>query len=144
MYKNGVLIDVIGDTASRTKHIENITYRRKSTITEPSTTFITDQWETFPANTFDGFGSHTSVLSTNNSIFESFKMFPNPTNGNFVYFNVTEDATINIYNILGKLIQSVEVTQNKNSIDVSKFSAGIYMLKINSGTQFINKKLIKN
>ena len=144
LYKNGVLIDVIGDTASRTKHIENITYRRKSTITEPSTTFITDQWETFPANTFDGFGSHTSVLSTNNSIFESFKMFPNPTNGNFVYFNVTEDATINIYNILGKLIQSVEVTQNKNSIDVSKFSAGIYMLKINSGTQFINKKLIKN
>ena len=144
LYKNGVLIDVIGDTASRTKHIENITYRRKSTITEPSTTFITNQWETFPANTFDGFGSHTSVLSTNNSIFESFKMFPNPTNGNFVYFNVTEDATINIYNILGKLIQSVEVTQNKNSIDVSKFSAGIYMLKINSGTQFINKKLIKN
>ena len=144
LYKNGVLIDIIGDTASRTKHIENITYRRKSTITEPSTTFITNQWETFPANTFDGFGSHTSVLSTNNSIFESFKMFPNPTNGNFVYFNVTEDATINIYNILGKLIQSVEVTQNKNSIDVSKFSAGIYMLKINSGTQFINKKLIKN
>ena len=144
LYKNGVLIDVIGDTASRTKHIENITYRRKSTITEPSTTFITDQWETFPANTFDGFGSHTSVLSTNNSIFESFKMFPNPANGNFVYFNVTENATINVYNILGKLIQSVEVTQSKNSIDVSELNRGIYLVKINSGNQFITKKLIKN
>ena len=144
LYKNGVLIDVIGDTASRTKHIENITYRRKSTITEPSTTFITDQWETFPANTFDGFGSHTSVLSTNNSIFESFKMFPNPANGNFVYFNVTENATINVYNILGKLIQSVEVTQSKNSIDVSELNRGIYLVKINSGKQFITKKLIKN
>ena len=144
LYKNGVLIDVIGDTASRTKHIENITYRRKSTITEPSTTFITNQWETFPANTFDGFGSHTSVLSTNNSIFESFKMFPNPANGNFVYFNVTENATINVYNILGKLIQSVEVTQSKNSIDVSELNRGIYLVKINSGKQFITKKLIKN
>lgn len=144
LYKNGVLIDIIGDTASRTKHIENITYRRKSTITEPSTTFITNQWETFPANTFDGFGSHTSVLSTNNSIFESFKMFPNPANGNFVYFNVTENATINVYNILGKLIQSVEVTQSKNSIDVSELNRGIYLVKINSGKQFITKKLIKN
>ena len=144
LYKNGVLIDIIGDTASRTKHIENITYRRKSTITEPSTTFITNQWETFPANTFDGFGSHTSVLSTNNSIFESFKMFPNPANGNFVYFNVTENATINVYNILGKLIQSVEVTQSKNSIDVSELNIGIYLVKINSGKQFITKKLIKN
>ena len=104
LYKNGVLIDVIGDINSRSFHIEDITYRRKSTITDPSTTFITTQWETFPANAFEGFGSHTSTLSTKNVIFESFKMFPNPTNGNNIYFSVTEDASIHIYNVLGKLI----------------------------------------
>ena len=144
LFKNGVLIDIIGEEGNSRSHIENTTYRRKANISEPNTTFNTNEWDVLAANTFDGIGSHTSVLSTNNSIFESFKMFPNPTSGNFVHFNVTEDATINIYNILGKLIQSVEVTQNKNSIDVSKFSDGIYMLKINSGKQFITKKLIKN
>jgi hypothetical protein len=41
-------------------------------------------------------------------------------------------------------MQSSEVTRNKNSVDISKFSTGIYLLKINSGKQFITKKLIIN
>ncbi len=86
----------------------------------------------------------TSTLSTKNIAFESFKMFPNPTNGNNIYFSVTEDATIHIYNVLGKLIQSSEVTKSKNSINISEFAKGIYLVKINSGKQFITKKLIKN
>ena len=89
-------------------------------------------------------GSHTSTLSTKDLTFESFKMFPNPTNGNNIYFSVTEDASIHIYNVLGKLIQSSEVTKSKNSINISEFAKGIYLVKINSGKQFITKKLIKN
>jgi hypothetical protein len=71
-------------------------------------------------------------------------MFPNPTNGNNIYFSVTEDATIHVYNVLGKLMQSSEVTKSKNSINISDFAKGIYLLKISSGKQFITKKLIKN
>ena len=144
LYKNGVLIDVIGDISSRSKHIENVTYRRKGTISVPNTTFTTSEWDTLDANTFDGIGSHTSTLSTKSSTVESFKMFPNPTNGDRIYFRVTEDATIHIYNVLGKLIQSSEVTKSKNSINISEFAKGIYLVKINSGKQFITKKLIKN
>ena len=71
-------------------------------------------------------------------------MFPNPTNGNRIYFSVTEDATINVYNVLGKLINTSEVSKSKNSIDISELSKGVYLIKINSGKQFITKKLIKN
>ena len=144
LFKNGELIDIIGEENNSSKHIENITYRRKSTITDPSTTFITTQWETFPANTFEGFGNHTSTLSTKNIIFESFKMFPNPTNGDSIYFSVTEDATIKIFNVLGKTVATSEVTKSKNSINISELTRGIYLVKINSGKQFITKKLIKN
>ena len=144
LFKNGELIDIIGEENNSSKHIENITYRRKSTITDPSTTFITTQWETFPANTFEGFGNHTSTLSTKNIIFESFKMFPNPTNGDSIYFSVTEDATIKIFNVLGKTVAASEVTKSKNSINISELTRGIYLVKINSGKQFITKKLIKN
>jgi hypothetical protein len=42
------------------------------------------------------------------------------------------------------LIQSSEVTKSKNSINISEFAKGIYLVKINSGKQFITKKLIKN
>ena len=71
-------------------------------------------------------------------------MFPNPVNGNKIYFSVTEDATITIYNVLGKLLLTSEITKSKNNIDISEFSKGIYLIKINSGKQFITKKLIKN
>jgi hypothetical protein len=71
-------------------------------------------------------------------------MFPNPTNGNNIYFSVTEDATIHIYNVLGKMVVTSEVTKSKNSINISELTKGIYLLKINSGKQFITKKLIKN
>jgi len=143
LFKNGVMIDIIGEEGNSSNHIQNATYRRKSNISVPNTTFNTGEWDVLPANTFDDVGTHTSTLSTKNIVFESFKMFPNPTNGNRLYFSVTENATINVYNILGKLIQTSEVTKSKNSIDISKFSKGVYLLKINSNKQFITKKLIK-
>ena len=144
LFKNGILIDIIGIAGDSSKHIEDVTYRRKGTISAPNTTFTLSEWDILDVNTFDGIGSHTSTLSTKDLTFESFKMFPNPTNGDNIYFSVTEDATIHIYNVLGKLMQSSEVTRNKNSVDVSKFATGIYLLKINSGKQFITKKLIIN
>tara|TARA_R110002049_G_scaffold76883_6_gene197164 strand:+ start:6125 stop:8341 length:2217 start_codon:yes stop_codon:yes gene_type:complete len=144
LFKDGVLIDIIGEEGNASKHIENVTYRRKSSISVPNSTFTESEWEILPANTFSGIGNHTSTLSTKNIIFESFKMFPNPTNGNRIYFSVTEDATINVYNVLGKLINTSEVSKSKNSIDISELSKGVYLIKINSGKQFITKKLIKN
>ena len=144
LFKNGELIDIIGEEGNSSNHIQNKTYRRKATVSEPNTRFDSSEWGILSANTFDDFGSHTSTLSTKSNAFESFKMFPNPTNGNNIYFSVTEDATIHIYNVLGKLIQSSEVTKSKNSINISEFAKGIYLVKINSGKQFITKKLIKN
>lgn len=144
LFKNGVLIDIIGNEGDGSDHIIDKTYRRKSNVTAANTRFDSNEWDILAEDTFDGIGSHTSTLSTISSAFESFKMFPNPTNGDRIYFSVTEDATINVYNVLGKLVQSSEVTTNNNSIDISDFSKGIYLVKINSGKQFITKKLIKN
>ena len=144
LFKNGVLIDIIGQEGNSSNHIQNATYRRKSNILTPNATFNSNEWNLLSANTFDDIGSHTSTLSTSAIAFESFKMFPNPTNGNRVYFSATEDATIRVYTVLGKLVQSSKVTKAKNSIDISKLTTGMYLLKIKSGAQFISKKLIKN
>jgi len=144
LFKNGVLIDIVGILGETAKNFADMTLRRMANVSEPNTTYSRSEWDEFPKDNVEDIGSHTSTLSTSAIAFESFKMFPNPTNGNRVYFSVTKDATINIYDALGKLVQSSEVTQSKNSIDISKFSTGMYLLKINSGTQFITKKLIKN
>jgi endonuclease I/chitodextrinase len=144
LFKNGELIDIIGEEGNSSNHIQNKTYRRKSTISEPNTSFDNSEWNILSANTFDSFGSHTSTLSTKSNAFKSFRMFPNPTNRDRIYFSVTEDATIKIFNVLGKTVATSEVTKSKNSINISDLSKGIYLVKINSGKQFITKKLIKN
>ena len=145
LFKNGVLIDIVGIAGDSSNHIEDVTLRRNSDISSPNTTYNEQvEWTSFPANTFDGIGSHASNLSTKSSTVESFKMFPNPTNGDRIYFRVTEDATIKIFNVLGKTVARSEVTKSKNSINISQLAKGIYLVKINSGKQFISKKLIKN
>jgi len=145
LFKDDVLIDILGEFGNAANFAINTTLRRNGDISAPNTTFdLQDEWSSFPENTFDGIGSFTSTLSTTSTIFESFKMFPNPTTGNNIYFSVTEEATIHIYTVLGKLAKSTKVTQSKNNIDISDLSKGIYLLQINSGKQFITKKLIKN
>jgi endonuclease I/chitodextrinase len=144
LYKNGVLIDIIGEEGNSSNHINDKTYRRKAAISEPNTRFNLSEWDLLNTDILDGFGSHTATLSTDNVVFEAFKIFPNPTNGDKIYFNVTERANIKMYTILGKLIQTTAVTKSKNSMDISKLSTGMYLLKITAGTQFITKKLIKN
>jgi endonuclease I/chitodextrinase len=144
LFKNGVLIDIIGEDGNSSNHIQNATYRRKSNISVPNSIFTESEWDILDANTFDGVGSHTATLDVKNIIFESFKMFPNPTNGDKVYFSVTEAAIINVYNILGKLLTTHDVTKSKNYIDISKLAKGIYLVKINSKEQYTTKKLIKN
>ena len=144
LFKNGVLIDIIGEEGNSSKHIENATYRRKSTISEPNTSFDNTEWDILSANTFDDIGSHTSILSTKSNAFKSFRMFPNPTNGEYVYFSATDTATINIYTVLGKLVSTSVVTKNNNAIHISNLPKGIYLVKISSEKKYSTKKLIIN
>ena len=144
LYKNGVLIDIIGEEDRTSDHIHNKTWRRKATIIAPNTRFDTTEWEVLPAGTLDNFGSHSSTLNTNNIVLDTFKMYPNPTNGNKVYFNLSQDTHIQIYNVLGKLVLNTKLSREQNSINVTDLSKGVYMVKIKTGTQATLKKLIKN
>ena len=141
LFKNGELIDIIGEENNSSMHIDNITYRRKSTIIEPSATFITTQWETFPVNTFEGFGNHISTLSANNSVFESFKMFPNPAVNKLFFQGLSNSSKISIYDILGKLLLSKATS---SEIDVNNLQSGIYIIKIKDEQKEIIQKFIKN
>ena len=152
LFKNGSLIDIIGVFNSGGGYFaKDVTLRRNLSVLEPNIgsnqnlpEWNPNEWESFSEDTFNGIGVFDGVLNVENETFNYFKMFPNPTNGNNIYFSVTEDATIHIYNVLGKMVVTSEVTKSKNSINISELTKGIYLLKINSGKQFTTKKLIKN
>ena len=84
------------------------------------------------------------TASTSNYIKDTISIYPNPTNGDTLFFNLTKDARISIYNILGKLVKTAEVKASNNTLDIATLNKGIYILKINSGVSFTTKKLLIN
>ena len=144
LFKDGVLIDIIGVLGVTQKNYENMTLRRKNSVTVPTTNYNASEWDEFPQNTVDGIGYHGDTASTSNYIKDTISIYPNPTNGDTLFFNLTKDARISIYNILGKLVKTAEVKASNNTLDIATLNKGIYFLKINSGVHFTTKKLLIN
>ncbi|MCX7547891.1 M64 family metallo-endopeptidase [Xanthomarina sp. F1114] len=87
------------------------------------------------------------VTSEENNL--SISMFPNPSQDlvNFSFKNTLgADLTIEIISLDGKKILTTDISNNENStIDISTFSAGVYLVNFYSNKVLIaNKKLIKN
>jgi endonuclease I/chitodextrinase len=144
LFKNDVLIDIIGDLDGTSEFAKDITLRRKNSITKPNTVYSVNEWDQFPQNTFDGIGYHGNTASTNNYLMDSVTFFPNPANGNIIYFKTTENTTVTIYNVLGQLVKSAKITESKNSIDISNLSKGVFVIKMNIDKTYISKKLLRN
>lgn len=87
-----------------------------------------------------------SVLSTDK---KDFKLYPNPANDQFTVSLGTEqsgkEVSIDVYDILGKQILSNRYDNTGNfeqSIDVSQFNSGIYLVRVGNGSSFVTRKLI--
>lgn len=60
LFKNGVLIDIIGKfNGGSADFAKDVTLRRKSNVTAPSSTYDASQWETLSKDDVSGLGSHT-------------------------------------------------------------------------------------
>ena len=143
LFKNDVLIDIIGVLGETAKNFESMTLRRKLTITTPNITYIASEWDQYAYNTFEGIGTYNATAGLNSSVFNSFKIYPNPTYGNTVYFKVGAKTKIKAYNVLGKLVQTAIIDSNNKSMDITTLAKGIYILRVQTANEFITQKLIK-
>lgn len=86
-----------------------------------------------------------STLTVNNLTLEDNSLpiiYPNPvTDGAFRINLPSGTATYTIYSVLGGILKSGKVV-NDEKIDVSNLSKGIYLLKVYSADQSLNRKLI--
>lgn len=67
---------------------------------------------------------------------------PNPSKDNITVEGATK-GKIEIVNLQGQLIKSVNVSDNKTNIDISDLSSGVYSLMFTSNKGIIVKKLLK-
>lgn len=60
LFKNDVLIDIIGIfDGGNSNDFDNVTIRRKATVTSPNTTYTASEWDSFITDNFADIGSHT-------------------------------------------------------------------------------------
>lgn len=69
------------------------------------------------------------TLSTDEFSTQQFSIYPNPTKNTLNFKGFTDDIVLSVYDILGKNILKASIGFNQ-SLDVSKFDNGIYILKI--------------
>jgi hypothetical protein len=71
-------------------------------------------------------------------------LYPNPTTGNFTIVHPVNGKTkLSIYNTLGQLVKSQELTASGQSINTSTFPAGVYYIQLDNGISVWTNRLIK-
>mgnify|MGYP002335975977 CR=1 FL=1 len=84
----------------------------------------------------------TCYVSSVRSAYEAdqfFSVFPNPFSNKITIRSVQTSQSVQIFNVLGKLISKHETEQGKIEIDLSKEPDGIYFVKIGS----VSRKVVK-
>ncbi len=83
----------------------------------------------------------TKTLRTNKNEVLNMDFYPNPTSTNFYIKSKIKIKGIRIYNVLGKLVKSIN--KDKQNIDISAFSKGSYFVKVFTEQGTINKIIRK-
>jgi len=142
LFKNGVLIDIIGTFNGGTANFSaDETIRRNTTVTVPKTTFnkATD-WTVYALDTCNGIGNR---LNTTNNDLINFIVSPNPSNGIFS-LNLNNSKTtysIEIFSAMGKKVFEKE-NSNETNYNLSYLQSGIYLVKITSENESVIKRII--
>ncbi|GAA4234441.1 hypothetical protein GCM10022291_13830 [Postechiella marina] len=74
---------------------------------------------------------------------KTIKIYPNPIKNTFKIGNISGFAKYKIWNIQGKQIQQ-GITSNNKTINVTRLTAGIYIIQISSQNKTVTRKIIIN
>jgi len=79
------------------------------------------------------------------NITQPFKVYPNPSTGMVqIETNLTEDGTLEIYDMLGNVVFTKQAVKNQaiGQLDLSALSKGLYTIKIRTGQKILSKKIV--
>ena len=88
-----------------------------------------------------------ACVGLNELVSESIAVYPNPSNGVLniaLPASISQNATLEIYDAIGKLVVKQTLTNELNSVNISDLTNGIYLFKILNNTNSVKiGKLVK-
>ena len=93
-------------------------------------------------------GTHTAIIRMNvgdpnnveNNVASNVSVYPNPTTGIVSVTNV-ENATIEVINLMGQVVATVDSNTEINSIDLSNEANGTYFVRVVKGNEVSTSKI---
>ena len=85
-----------------------------------------------------------SVLSTKSfSLNDSdISIYPNPLTNQILTVRTPKNLNVSIFNVLGQNVFEIKVTPKNNKVNLAKLKSGVYIVKLESSSGTISKKLI--
>ena len=126
--------------------VDGLNYFVEFNLAFPCTsTKATDHNSSRSNKTSSAFNPGGSTLTIEEEDLGTIAVFPNPTTSNFtVAIENPENFTeIEIINLNGEVIYSTDNLSFNNEIDLSAYSAGIYVIRIHSEEKVITEKITK-
>jgi hypothetical protein len=76
---------------------------------------------------------------------DEISIYPNPAVNTITVSGKTlnPETDLSVYDILGQLRLQQTINQNQQDIDISGFSKGIYMVRVQSGDKYVVKRIVK-
>lgn len=149
----GAYTDGGGSPAAWTK---DHTMRRKSSVTtgitvNPVTFDPSVEWDSLPANTFDGLGMHTcdncqvGIKEINEQ--RTLGIYPNPVLGDFFFVKAQSPIEkMEIFDVVGKLLltRKAEVDAPVMKVNTLELPEGVYLIKVKlaNGGELVRKVVV--
>lgn len=141
LFKNGVLIDIVGVLGSTSDFAKDETLVRKSSVSGPNTTFDkAGEWNVFAQNDASDLGMHnfSDTATTLDVVLETISIYPNPSKGRFFIKNEGGNIDqLRVYDLSGRLLKT-PFENNEFTIN----AVGVFIAQIKSGNQFKSFKII--
>lgn len=85
------------------------------------------------------------TLSVSSAKSVDFAIAPNPAKNNFTLEleSLTNNTEIKVYDVLGKKVFQRKISAVSSTYDVSKWSSGVYLVRISSDNQTVIKRFVK-
>ena len=143
LFKNGVLIDILGTLGNSSDYAKNTTLVRNADIAVGSTVFNATEWSNYPTNTCENLGSHTQTLGNFIAYNNFVNLYPNPLSKNTLYIKTLEALKLEIYAINGLKIYESRLQAGENRLLFDDLKSGIYIFKFQSAFKSWVHKIIR-